>query len=175
MLVLASCTCGKPLKVTSIQGDDKKLACKDVILEINEAEHYREQASKEKGINFGEALMPVCWVSGYIDGAQAVKAANARIDYLGRIYDLLDCGGLENGGDSSSVPPPPPAVVLPSSPRPGVAPFAANPYSAPQAQFSSHYRNIDKNSGLHEHRDRNGKIYVHSHSHSGPHRHFEDQ
>lgn len=172
---LVSCTCGVPLKVTPIQGDDKKLACKDVILEINESEHYRNQAAKEKAIGFNEMFMPMCWVSGYVDGAQAIKAANARIDYLGRIYDLLDCGGKELS--ESKLPPPPPPPVTMQAPAVGFGSGA--PFSRPMSIESpdSHYRSVDDSdveSKMHEHRDKNGKIYIHSHPHSGPHRHFED-
>gem|GEM_PF-4793112 len=100
--VLSSCDCSVPLEVTSIQKGDKKLACKDIILEINEAEHYRERAIEDQRISAGEILMPTCWLSGYVDGGKAIKSADARIEYLGHIYDLLDCGGL-----STPVPPPP--------------------------------------------------------------------
>ena len=167
--VLSSCTCGVPLKVTSIQRSDKKLACKDIILEINEAEHYRDQAAKEKGIGFGESLMPVCWVSGYIDGEEGVKTANARIEYLGQIYDLLDCGGKQQ--PKISMPPPKPfvpPVSIPSKPK----------VPAPAADNKPlHYKLIDDGgpNQLHEHKDRFNRIYVHSHPHKGPHRHMEDE
>jgi hypothetical protein len=110
VLVLAglvtSCNCSSPLEIASIQKGDKKLACKDIILEINEAEHYRGEAQDSKRIGLGNMLMPTCWISGYINGEQAIKSADARIDYLGHIYDLLDCGGMAGpgAGDEDALP-----------------------------------------------------------------------
>ena len=98
-LSLASCNCNPPLEVTAIQKSDKKLACKDIILEINEAEHYRAEAVESRKVGFGELFMPTCWISGYVNGQQAIKSAAARIDYLGHIYDLLDCGGANASAD----------------------------------------------------------------------------
>lgn len=97
--ILVACDCSTPLEITAIQKSDKKLACKDIILEINEAEHYRGEAAESKKITFGKLFMPTCWVSGYVNGQQAMKTADARIDYLGHIYDLLDCGGMQSGYD----------------------------------------------------------------------------
>ena len=170
---VSSCTCGVPLRVTSIQRSDKKLACKDVILEINEAEHYRSQAGQEKGIGMGESLMPLCWVSGYVDGDKAIKTANARIDYLGHIYDLMDCGGA----DRKKMPLPQPIIVpVPTAPPPPPRPA---PVAAPvQNQRGEAYYKLKKNLGpdeMHEHRDKRRKLYIHSHKHNGPHRHLEDE
>ncbi len=178
---LASCTCGVPLKVTPIQADDKKLACKDVILEINEAEHYRDEGAEAAGISFGEALMPVCWVSGYIDGSQAKKSANARIDYLGRIYDLLECGGTgadEDGEERSSFAPPPPPMAAVAVPMVAMAAKQPQNYSPPAAQENlSVFNSKEKQTGsarMHEHRDKNSRMYMHSHPYSVPHVHPED-
>jgi len=183
---LTSCTCGTPLKVTSIQGDDKNLACKDVILEINEAEHYRDQAAGAEGINLGNALAPVCWVSSYVDANEAIKAANARIDYLGRIYELMDCGGNEMGGGQSSSAPPPPPVAIPMSPSGGGAfPPPSSSGSSMQSPMPATKSVLSQTGGyfkkrpdlgpnMHEHRDSRDKIYIHSHPHSGAHRHLED-
>lgn len=105
--VLASCDCNPALEITSIQKSDKKLACKDIILEINEAEYYRAEAAESRKITFGELLMPTCWISGYVNGQQAIRSADARIDYLGHIYDLLDCGGMRGAkgeGDDEDMP-----------------------------------------------------------------------
>lgn len=194
--LLASCTCGVPLKVTAIQRSDKKLACKDIILEINEAEHYREAGGKAKGIGMGEALMPICWVTGFIDGTEATQSANERIEYLGHIYDLLDCGGK---GSSQSNQTPPPPIVVPVAPQSNAAPapIIVPPIPQPQAEVPQYivpnssmepdystdngkpgyYRllNDPRDPNLHEHRDSRGKLYIHSHSHKGPHRHLEDE
>ncbi len=174
LLLFVSCTCGVPLKVTSIQRSDKKLACKDIILEINESEHYREEAAKEQGIGAGEALMPICWISGYVDGNQAVKSANARINYLGHIYDLLDCGGIDN---SKMRQPPPAAVAIPVAPAPPPRIISAKPLIKPDYSGKGSYKPMNDGGKikLHQHKDAYKKIYVHSHPHTGPHRHLEDE
>lgn len=230
LLLLASCNCSAPLEITSIQKSDKKLACKDIILEINEAEHYRDQAKAAKGISMMEVLMPTCWVSGYIDGNSALKSADARINYLGNIYDLLDCGGTSKSAapPAKATPAPRPSTRVAPPPRPpvqyapppqgyppmGMSPYPPagaaayppannknmngfNPYASaanankyPSAeQFEKPiplgngekrpYRRvpIDEAHGdawLHEHTDREGKVYTHSHPHRGPHQHAED-
>jgi hypothetical protein len=197
--LLLSCTCGVPLRVTSIQRSDKKLTCKDIILEINESEQYRQEAANAKGIGLGEALAPICWVSGYVDGTQAIKAANARIDYLGHIYDLMDCGGNGSGGGknkggsgddedddgtghahSTPLPsPPPPPVVIPVKPAPAPSePIAVESTTEDSSAWAKggdakYYKELGGD--LHSHIDSHGKIYVHSHPHAGPHRHLEDQ
>ncbi len=103
-ITLASCNCNTPVAIAPIQKSDKKLTCKDVILEINEAEHYRSLGQQGKRITLGEAFMPTCWFAGYMDGSTAVKNATQRINYLKNIYDLLDCDGkpIQKGsGDNS--------------------------------------------------------------------------
>ena len=123
--LLSSCTCGVPLRVTAIQRSDKKLACKDIILEINEAEHYRNAAAQEQAIGLGESLMPLCWVSGFVDGEEAIKKANARIEYLGHIYDLMDCGGKGQKQPLPQTPAPKPIIVpMPQPPAPRPQPEA---------------------------------------------------
>lgn len=183
-LSLAACSCSAPLKVTSIQRGDKQLTCKDIILEINEAEHYRDQAQKTRGVSVSEVLTPTCWVSGYVDSAGAVNSANARINYLGQIYDLLDCAR-----QSTTPPPkvqpvaPPPPPPPPRMQRPPQFPlftpnYPGGAYGATNLPLTGnqHYRRIPgPDPWLHEHKDANGKIYQHSHQHRGPHQHAEDQ
>ncbi len=101
-MIISACTCTTPIVITEIQKTDKKLSCKDVILEINEAEHYKGLAKAEQGIGAGEALMPVCWYTSFVDANKASKAASRRIEYLGRIYDVMDCGGKSDIPEKSS-------------------------------------------------------------------------
>lgn len=171
--LLSSCTCGVPLRVTAIQRSDKKLDCKRIILEINEAEHYRDAAAQEQAIGMGEALMPICWVSGFVDGDAAVKKANARIDYLGHIYDLMDCGGKAQKKLPKT--PQPQKVIVKQPPPPPVQKRPPEVKKIPPPK-PSHYRlrKFGPNE-MHEHMDKDGKIYIHSHKHSDPHRHLEDQ
>ena len=177
--VLSACTCTTPLVVTEIQRSDKNLTCKDIILEINESEHFKEKANREKGIGFGNALMPVCWLSSYADTSKAVNAANARIAYLGNIYDVLDCGGKSDLPEGMS-----------SAPRSSAAPAHIGRQSgARQRQYPSLKNVVNDDtpmvpgeaddsmvrSNIHKHMDKSAKTYSHSHYHAGPHRHGSDQ
>jgi hypothetical protein len=178
------------MKVTSIQRSDKKLTCKDIILEINESEQYRQEAANAKAIGVGEALAPACWVTGYLDGEAAIKSANARIDYLGRIYELLDCSGdgtsasdygsapakPSNPPQATPIPPAPPPVVVPQKPTAAKTPAEADMVDIETANKKGKFHDYFKElgGGLHAHKDAKGKVYFHSHNHSGPHRHLED-
>lgn len=196
-LTIVSCTCATPLRVTEIQKTDKKLSCKEVILEINESEHYRDLAKKESGIGFGNMLMPVCWVSSYTDTSKAIKSANTRIKYLGGIYDVLDCGGKSDKGEGQetvvappvirvqplpaapAAPAPAPVIVVPAAPAP--APVVA---PAPKAKEKDDDEPVVKGEAdvddriakknMHQHVDKFGKVYTHSHFYSGPHKHLDD-
>lgn len=198
LVVLAACTCATPLVVSEIQKSDKKLTCKDVILEINEAEHYKTLAKKERGIGFGNALMPVCWATSYVDAAKASDAANARIAYLGKIYDVLDCGGKSDKMSSADTIPPPFMKVRPGSPEQSMGRSYAPLQPQSQAKASDNNEDDDENTSAvaaasagvggekdvddqmvrkdaHQHIDKFGKVYTHSHPYAGPHRHAEDK
>src|SRR5690606_13004177 len=115
-IMLGSCTCNKPYEMRPIQDADKQLSCKEVVLSINEAEQYRKQAMDTRGITADQALLPLCWAPTYFAGQDAIKAADARLEYLGNIYDLLDCG---NKAKASARPVPPPPGYRP----PGMPPM----------------------------------------------------
>lgn len=90
-VLLTSCAGDKSEKVTSLQKKDKNLSCDEVMLEINEAEFYRKTAEKNKAPKIKSVLMPLGYVSTYMDAEEASDAADARIDYLNRIYEILKC------------------------------------------------------------------------------------
>lgn len=133
LFFVVSCLCGPPLRITPIQRGDKKLNCKDVILEINETEHHRDMAYQERGVSMGETLMPVCWVSGFMSGEKAIAAAEQRIEYLSNIYNLLNCGGdADYAPAQQSVQVQPAAPVQPQPPV--VAPMMMPPMQQPMMQ-----------------------------------------
>lgn len=161
LIALSSCNCDEPLKVSSIQKTDKKLACKDIVLEINEAEHYREEAKLSKGVSLSNIFAPTCWVTGYIDSAQAVDSANARIDYLGHIYDLLDCGGKTK-------------EPMPNALKSRNEADKDKKLDDSKATDQSKSKQNEAKS-LHEHILPNGKKIRHSHPYEGPHDHDWDK
>lgn len=89
-----------------IQDSDKQLSCKEVVLSINEAEQYRKKAMETRGITADQALLPLCWAPTYLSAQDAVAAADERLEYLGNIYDLLNCGN-KNKPPVQTLPPPP--------------------------------------------------------------------
>jgi hypothetical protein len=149
LLLLTSCNCGTPIKIKSIQQGDKNLTCKDVILEINESEFFRKEAAIAQRITLEEAFTPTCWLSTYMSGSEAARAANERIQYLSQLYDILDCGGRKNQQPAAAVPP---AGYLPM-------PGGATQSSAPPDKW------------MHMHADEQGNRYMHSHENSGAHNH----
>ncbi len=90
-VVLTACSGKESVKVQSLQKKDKHLSCSEVMLEINEAEFYRRTAEKNKTPGVSTLLMPLGYISTYMDAENAKGAADARIDYLNRIYEILRC------------------------------------------------------------------------------------
>lgn len=90
-LALTACASDKSPRVTSLQKKDKNLSCSQVQLEINEAEFYRKTAEKNKSPKIKSLLMPIGYVYTYVDAEKAIEQSDQRIDYLNRIYDILDC------------------------------------------------------------------------------------
>lgn len=89
--VLASCSSDESTKITALQKKDKKLSCKELLLEMNEAEFYRDTAHKNRGPKLKNILMPLGYVSTYMDAGEAIDAAEARVTYLDRIYQIMRC------------------------------------------------------------------------------------
>ena len=66
---------------------------------MNEAEFYRQMAYKNKGPKIKNVLMPLGYISTYMDSGEAIDAANARVNYLDRIYEIMNCGAKEDALD----------------------------------------------------------------------------
>jgi len=98
MCVLVGCSAEDPsTKVKPMQRKDKRLSCKEILLEMNEAEFYRQMAYKNKGPKIKNVLMPLGYISTYMDSEEAIDAANARVSYLDRIYEIMNCTEKEGG------------------------------------------------------------------------------
>ena len=81
--------------VKSMQRKDKKLSCREILLEMNEADFYRKAAHKNKGPKLKNMLMPLGYVSTYMEAGEAIDAAEARVAYLDRIYEIMNCDQKE--------------------------------------------------------------------------------
>lgn len=100
MAILSGCSSHEPAtKVTPMQKKDKRLSCKEILLEMNEAEFYRQMAYKNKGPKIKNVLMPLGYISTYMDSNEAIEAADARVSYLDRIYEIMNCGAKEDAVD----------------------------------------------------------------------------
>ncbi|MCD6035762.1 MAG: hypothetical protein K0R63_1503 [Rickettsiales bacterium] len=97
-VLVSACSGDTSPKVQSLQRKDKQLSCKEVLLEMNEAEFYRTTAQKNKGPGLKSVLMPLGYISTYMSAEEAINASGARIDYLDRIYQIMGCEADARGG-----------------------------------------------------------------------------
>ena len=78
-------------KVKSLQKNDKNLSCREILLEMNEAQFYNKMAHKNRGVKLKNVLMPLGYISTYMDSEDAIGAAQARVEYLDKIYEIMHC------------------------------------------------------------------------------------
>ena len=88
-------------KVQALQNKDKQLTCKEILLEMNEADFYKGMANKNKGPKLKYMLMPLGYISTYMDAEEAIEASNARVSYLNKIYEISGC---EAGSSKDTMP-----------------------------------------------------------------------
>lgn len=91
LLCLSGCAGEPSLQVQAMQKRDKQLNCKEVLLEMNEAQFYMKAAQKNKGPKLKTILMPLGYISTYMDAQEAIDAASARVDYLDKVYNIMNC------------------------------------------------------------------------------------
>ena len=85
----------KTPKVKSLQKNDKNLSCREILLEMNEAQFYNKMAHKDRGVKLKNVLMPLGYISTYMDSEDAIGAAQARVEYLDKIYEIMHCEDRE--------------------------------------------------------------------------------
>lgn len=89
---VAACSGDKSPKVAAVmQKNDKYMNCSEVKLEMNEAEFYDKTARKNEGFHAKYLLMPLGYVSTYMNAEDARQASRERVEYLQSIYDILEC------------------------------------------------------------------------------------
>ncbi len=91
ILALSACAGKESTAIQPLQKKDKQLSCREIQLEINEAEFYQRSAKNNKNPGVETFLMPLGYISTYMSANDAAKSADARINYLNRIYDILNC------------------------------------------------------------------------------------
>lgn len=103
LMLLSSCG-EQSEKVEPLKRGDKNLSCNDVQLEINEADQYKKMAFDKKRLGIKSIVMPLGYIDTFMSADEAISAADARIQYLNRIYDIKHCdpANSEGGGLSES-------------------------------------------------------------------------
>lgn len=101
LIMLASCG-GETVKVETMKKTDKDLSCNDILLEINETEFHKKQAQEKKSLGIKSIVMPLGYIDTYMSADEAISAADSRIAYLNRIYEIKNCDNNVSGG--SNVP-----------------------------------------------------------------------
>jgi len=94
IIALITSACGgeeASTKVKALQKKDKRLSCEEILLEMNEADFYKKMANKNKGPKLKSVLMPLGYISTYMDAEEAIDAADARVSYLDKIYEIMKC------------------------------------------------------------------------------------
>ncbi len=90
-LVLLS-SCGEQsARPEPLKRGDKNLSCADIQLEINEADQYKKMAFDKKRLGIKSIVMPLGYIDTFMSADEAIQAADARIQYLNRIYDIKRC------------------------------------------------------------------------------------
>ncbi len=85
-------SCGeRSEKVETLKRGDKNLSCPEVQLEINEAEQYKKMAYDKQRLGIKSIVMPLGYIDTYMSADEAVQAAEARIQYLNKIFEIKRC------------------------------------------------------------------------------------
>ena len=94
-LTIVACSGGdkeeKLVTVKPLQKNDKYLTCRELLLEMNEAQFYGKMAHQYRGITLMSIILPLGYISTYVDSGKVIKSAQARVEYLDRIYQIVRC------------------------------------------------------------------------------------
>ena len=94
-------SCGEQAeKIDPLRRGDKNLSCKEILLELNEAEFYRKQANEKKQLGIKSIVMPLGYIDTYMSADEAVGAANSRVSYLNRIFEIKRCDEGDQPSDA---------------------------------------------------------------------------
>ena len=99
LLLLSSCG-EQSEKVEPLKRGDKNLSCSDIQLEINEADQYKKMANEKKQLGIKSIVMPLGYIDTFMSADEAIQAADARVQYLNRIYDIKRCDPATAEGPS---------------------------------------------------------------------------
>ena len=93
--ILFLSACATPHVVDIVTPGDEKLNCAQLNIEISKLERFKNEASKEKGVTWGNAgrliVFPIGIWATYENANQAIDAANQREVYLMGIKQRKNC------------------------------------------------------------------------------------
>jgi len=130
-ILLSSCG-ERSEKVDTLKRGDKNLSCSEVQLEINEAEQYKKMAYDKQRLGIKSIVMPIGYIDTYMSADDAVKAADARIQYLYRIYDIKKCDPASSDVRDSDIQRNIQHAVQPQAGSPIPVTYGYPTYAAPQ-------------------------------------------
>ena len=97
VLVISSCSGVRSTSVVPVQSKDKQLTCREIMLEINEAEQYKKAAEGNKDPGLRSFIAPLGYAYTLSSANDAMEASDKRITYLQDIYRISGCGGGAQG------------------------------------------------------------------------------
>ena len=95
--VLAACSGVRSSSVVPIQSKDKQLTCREVLLEINEAEEYKKAAQNNKSPELRSFFAPLGYAYTLSSANEAIEASDKRISYLQDVYKISGCSSGTGG------------------------------------------------------------------------------
>lgn len=95
IVLVAGCSGVRSSSVVPVQSKDKMLNCREIVLEMNEAEQYKSAAERNKNPDVRSFFAPLGYVYTLTSADEAIEASEKRIAYLQDIYNLSGCGGVQ--------------------------------------------------------------------------------
>lgn len=92
--LISLCACASPKVVETVKVGDNALSCTQLQNEYEEAERFRAEADKEKGVTGGNAARVLFWpalVGTYLNANDAITAANTRKENIVRLMNSKSC------------------------------------------------------------------------------------
>ena len=98
--------CGeRSQKVEPLKRGDKNLSCSDIMLEINEADQYKNMAYEKRQLGIKSIVMPLGYIDTYMSADEAIAAADSRVQYLNKIYEIKNCDAQSSAQQTSQARP----------------------------------------------------------------------
>ena len=98
LLITSSCAGTRSASVIPVQSRDKQLSCREIKLEMNEAEQYKAAAEKNRNPDLRTFLAPLGYMYTVTSASEAITASEERIKYLQEVYDLSGCNAKSATG-----------------------------------------------------------------------------